>query len=127
MLERSCNFERFLEGVQQSFDGLKTTARILLQCAKYHMLNRTLKGGIEKGRSKWFRFPLMLADHLIACSIEWQIAGKHLVEKDTHRVYLTTHIHLAFENFRSNKMRSSQHMSIVSWLFTEPGHNAKVG
>jgi hypothetical protein len=39
-----------------------------------------------------------------------------MVENDAHRVDLTAHIQVAFENFRSNKMRSSQHMFIISRL-----------
>src|SRR6266568_7336829 len=126
MLVESRSFICYLKGVQQIFDVLITIARVLLQCAKYHSLNRARKRGIEGGRSQWLRFPMIQAD-LIAWSIEWHVASKHLVEKDAHRIHLAALVHVSLEDFRSYIMRSSYYMTIIFWLFTKPGNNAEVG
>src|SRR5713101_8888471 len=127
MLEESRCFECLLKGVQQIFDGLITMARVLRQCTEYHALKRARKRGIEEGRSHWLCFPMMQADLPIAWSIEWHGAGQHLVEKDAHRVHLAALIHVSLENFRSNIMRGSHHMTVTSWSFTETSHDDKVG
>ena len=95
MLDESRSFECLLKGVQHIFDGLIPMARVLLQCAEYHALKRARKRGIEQGRSHWLCFPMMQADLPIAWSIEWHVAGKHLVEKDAHRVHLAALIHVS--------------------------------
>src|SRR5712691_9562534 len=95
MSEESRSFECLLKGVQQIFDGLITMARVLFQSAEYHALKRARKRGIEEGRSHWLCFPMMQADLPIAWPIEWHVAGKHLVEKDPHRVHLAALIHVS--------------------------------
>ena len=69
---------------------------------------------------------MMDADSPIAGSIERQAAGEHLVEQDSHRVYVAALVYPSLEKFRSHVLRRSHDAALLCWLFTEPGDDTEV-